>query len=243
MAIKISFAEEERTDADKTILIVDDEPGIVNLLRDFLSDRYQCLTAFSGSEALEHFGSNEIAVVLSDVQMGDMSGLELLPHIHSVAPNAVNVMVSGENTMETAIGALQVGGFDFIRKPFTLSQVDSVVSRAIDKHSQLVKERARDEQLQELITQQKNQLDYLRHYDPATGLANRESFAKAVTEAVTAASNDKAGSGALGIFSLNRFKAVGQAIGTDDADSVLREITGCWVEHSGPRCRAGSPRR
>ena len=55
MAISISFAEEAATEADKTILIVDDEPSVVHLLQDLLLDRYRCLTAFSGPEALRHF--------------------------------------------------------------------------------------------------------------------------------------------------------------------------------------------
>ena len=229
MAIKISFADEGPTEGDKTILIVDDEPGIVHLLRDFLSDRYRCLTAFSGPEALQHFECNEIAVVLSDVQMRDMSGIELLPQINAIAPNTVCVMVSGENTMETAIGALQVGAFDFVRKPFALADVDSVVGRAIEKHSQLIRKRSRDEQLEELLTQQKNQLDYLRLYDRVTGLANRESFLKAVVQAVAASDNNSSG-GTLAVFSLDRFKTISRALGSEESDNVLRDVTGRWVE-------------
>ena len=228
MAISISFAEEAATEADKTILIVDDEPSVVHLLQDLLSDRYRCLTAFSGPEALRHFQRDQIAVVLSDVQMGDMSGLELLPQITNIAPNTVSVMVSGENTMEAAIGSLQVGAFDFIKKPFALSDVNSVVDRAVEKHCHLVKKRSRDEQLAELITHQKNQLEYLRLYDPVTGFANRTSFAKAVLQAVQAADANKCG-GALAIFSLDRFKMISRALGGEESDNVLREITGRWI--------------
>ena len=171
---------------------------------------------------------DQIAVVLSDVQMGAMSGLELLPQITNIAPNTVSVMVSGENTMEAAIGALQVGAFDFIKKPFALSDVNSVVDRAVEKHCHLVKKRSRDEQLAELVTHQKNQLEYLRLYDPVTGFANRTSFAKAVLQAVQAADANKCG-GALAIFSLDRFKMISRALGGEESDNVLREITGRWI--------------
>ena len=108
MAISISFADDDAA-GKKTILIVDDEPSIVSLLHDYLAESYNCVTASSGTEALEKFKDNDIAVVLSDVQMQEMSGLELLPLIHDISPNSVCLMVSGERSMETAIGALKVG--------------------------------------------------------------------------------------------------------------------------------------
>jgi diguanylate cyclase (GGDEF)-like protein len=229
MAISISFADDDATDKNKTILIVDDEPSIVNLLRDYLADRYTCITANSGTEALQKFEANEIAVVLSDVQMREMSGLELLPLINDISPNTVCLMVSGEQSMETAIGALKVGAVDFIRKPFTLSDVGGAVAQAIEKHSGLISKIRHDEQLRELVTQQRSQLDFLRNYDPLTGLYNHLAFTKSVSRAVAAATRDQMDCGAIAVFSLERFKAVKESFGADVADAVLNEIAGRWM--------------
>jgi PleD family two-component response regulator len=188
MAITISFADDDPHDArKKSVLIVDDEPGVVNLLHDLLSGTYPCLTASSGPEALKHFETNEIAVVLSDIRMSDMTGLELLPLINNVSPNTVCIMVSGEKAMDTAIGALQVGAFDFIRKPFNLSDAVTAVERAMEKHLAIVQRESQDKEMRELLTNQKDQLEFLKYHDALTGLANHEFLTRETTRAITAA--------------------------------------------------------
>jgi diguanylate cyclase (GGDEF)-like protein len=230
MSITISFADDDPHDArKKSVLIVDDEPGVVNLLHDLLSGTYPCLTASSGPEALKHFETNEIAVVLSDIRMSDMTGLELLPLINNVSPNTVCIMVSGEKAMDTAIGALQVGAFDFIRKPFNLSDAVTAVERAMEKHLAIVQRESQDKEMRELLTNQKDQLEFLKYHDALTGLANHEFLTRETTRAITAAMTDKRGV-AFVRLALDRFKSIKESLGPEIAGIILREVAGRWIE-------------
>ena len=114
------------------ILIVDDDAAIRDLLREFLSDRHQCVEADSAEEALGLLRGEKFNLVLSDIQMGGLSGLEMVPRLLALAPDTVVVMISGILSIESAIEALRVGAFDYVMKPFNFTQVAAVVSRALD---------------------------------------------------------------------------------------------------------------
>ena len=114
------------------ILIVDDEPEITAILSDLFGDQHDCTTAGSAEEALEKFGSRDFELVVSDITMPGMSGLQMIPHVKNLRPNTVVVMISGMQTVESAIGALRLGAFDYVMKPFDLRQVEAVVKRALD---------------------------------------------------------------------------------------------------------------
>ena len=103
-----------------TILIIDDEEQIRSLLIDLLGDIYQCSDAGSAEEALAALSQDTFDLVISDIDMGGMSGLELVPRVHSLAPDTVVVMISGNHDIEFAIKALRVGAFDYISKPIDL---------------------------------------------------------------------------------------------------------------------------
>src|SRR5687768_17049604 len=89
-----------------SILIIDDDEQIRSLLTNVLVDRYDCHTAVSAEEALKELGGKTFDLVLSDIDMGGMSGLDLVPHVHSLSPDTVVVMISGNNEIETAIQAM-----------------------------------------------------------------------------------------------------------------------------------------
>lgn len=126
------------------ILIIDDEPPIRNLLRDFLSEDYGCVEAGSAEEALEILRTRKFELVLSDIQMGGMSGLEMVPRLLELAPETVVVMISGISTIESAIEALRAGVFDYITKPFNFQQVGAVILRALE-YQQLREAKRRSE--------------------------------------------------------------------------------------------------
>ena len=104
------------------ILIVDDEPDITEILSDLLGEEYDCHTANSAEAALERLGELDFQLVVSDITMPGMSGLEMIPLVKEVSPNTVVVMISGVQTVESAIGALPghyVCGLNAMRKPQT----------------------------------------------------------------------------------------------------------------------------
>src|SRR5438270_11822037 len=97
-----------------SILLVDDDPKVRCLLRDLLCDDYLCAQADSAEEALTALEVAQFDLVLSDIQMGGMSGLELVPRVLERSPETVVVMVSGVSGIESAIEAMRVGAFDYV---------------------------------------------------------------------------------------------------------------------------------
>jgi putative nucleotidyltransferase with HDIG domain len=141
------------------MLIVDDEPEITAILSDLFSDQHDCTTAGSAEEALEKFRSRDFELVVSDITMPGMSGLEMIPHVKRMRPNTVVVMISGMQTVESAIGALRLGAFDYVMKPFDLRQVEAVVKRALDHQELIVAKQRYEDHLEELVEQRTAELD------------------------------------------------------------------------------------
>src|SRR3982751_2552434 len=136
-----------------SLLIADDEPEIRNVLREFLCARYDCTTVSSAEEALAQLSVRSFDLIISDITMSGMSGLELIPYGLDLAPDAVFIMISGTQTIESAIEALRVGAFDYIMKPFDLEHVEIAIKRALDHRSLLLSKRRYESYLEELVEQ------------------------------------------------------------------------------------------
>ena len=149
----------EQREGKPHILVVDDEPEIRTLLCDLLRDEYDCATASSAEEALSRLAVAEFDLVLSDIQMGGMSGLEMIPRVLKRSPDTVVVMVSGVQTIESAVEAMRVGAFDYVIKPFDLQHVEVAVRRALEHHDLRVAKRAYENHLEELVRRRTAELD------------------------------------------------------------------------------------
>ena len=141
------------------ILIVDDEVEITEILADLLSEDYECLKAGSAEDALARLSEGEFQLVISDITMPGMSGLEMIPHVKKLSPETVVVMISGMQTVESAIGALRLGAFDYLMKPFDLRQVEAVVKRALEHHDLVLAKQRYENHLEELVEQRTAELD------------------------------------------------------------------------------------
>lgn len=161
------------------ILIVDDEEDITEILSDLLAQQYDCTTANSAEQALAVMRVSEFELVISDITMPGMSGLEMLPQAKHLAPNTVVVMISGMQTVESAIGALRLGAFDYLMKPFDLRQVEAVVKRALEHHELIVAKLRYENHLEELVEQRTGELD--------KALGSLEEAYRATLKALTAA--------------------------------------------------------
>jgi len=147
------------TTVSPRILIVDDEVEITEILADLLSEEYECLKAGSAEDALARLREGEFQLVISDITMPGMSGLEMIPHVKDLSPQTVVVMISGMQTVESAIGALRLGAFDYLMKPFDLRQVEAVVKRALEHHDLVVAKQRYENHLEELVEQRTAELD------------------------------------------------------------------------------------
>jgi len=141
------------------ILIVDDEPEITAILSDLFYGKYDCTTAGSAEEALGRLAETNFELVVSDITMPGMSGLDMIPHVKSNSPNTVVVMISGMQTVESAIEALRLGAFDYVMKPFDLRQVEAVVTRALEHQDLIVAKQRYEDHLEELVEQRTAELD------------------------------------------------------------------------------------
>ena len=147
------------TTVSSRILIVDDEVEITEILADLLSDQYECLKAGSAEQALARLAEGDFQLVISDITMPGMSGLEMIPHVKQLSPDTVVVMISGMQTVESAIGALRLGAFDYLMKPFDLRQVEAVVKRALEHYELVVAKQRYENHLEELVEQRTAELD------------------------------------------------------------------------------------
>ena len=206
-----------------SVLIIDDEEQIRNLLVAVLGDIYRCRTASSAEEALTALAGGTFDLVISDIDMGGMTGLELVPRVYSISPETVVLMISGNQDIETAIEAMRVGAFDYITKPLDLRHVEAAVERALD-HCRLLKEKHRyKEQLESLLAQRTAEVDRLAYYDTVTDLPNRTLFEDRLTQAVAVARSADQTLGVL-FISIDQFKKVNDTLGHGPGDGLLREF-------------------
>lgn len=118
---------------NETILVVDDEASICQSLSAILTDEgYQVFTAGSGEEALKSIDNEMPQLVLLDIWLPGIDGLETLQSIKAAHPNVLVIMMSGHGTIETAVKATKLGAFDFIEKPLSLDKVIILVSNALN---------------------------------------------------------------------------------------------------------------
>ena len=110
--------------ADERVLIVDDEKNIVTSLKGILSDEgYDVLTASDGLEALEKIQLDPPDLVLLDIWLPGMDGIEVLKTVKNYHPEVEVLVMSGHGTIDTAVKATKLGACDFIEKPFSLDQI------------------------------------------------------------------------------------------------------------------------
>jgi putative nucleotidyltransferase with HDIG domain len=146
-------------DLKSRILIVDDELEITEILSDLLNVEHDCQKVGSAEDALARLAEGDFQLVISDITMPGMSGLEMLPFVNSISPNTVVVMISGMQTVESAIGALRLGAFDYLMKPFDLRQVEAVVKRALEHYELIAAKQRYEDHLEELVEQRTAELD------------------------------------------------------------------------------------
>jgi DNA-binding NtrC family response regulator len=114
------------------ILLVDDDETIRDTLYELLSTDYVCQTAETAEKAFARLEADEYDVVLTDISMPGLSGLELLGHVRQKYPDTPVIIVSGIGDQEHAQGLIKLGAFDFLLKPFSLDGVEKSVRRAVE---------------------------------------------------------------------------------------------------------------
>lgn len=125
----------------KKILVIDDEEIVrTSCLRALQHEGYEVMLAASGTEGLNMLNSDSYELVLLDLKMPDVDGMEVLARIKEQWPDTKVVMITGYSTVETAVQALRVGAYNFIEKPFTPDTLLTAVKEVMERTGESSKE-------------------------------------------------------------------------------------------------------
>jgi two-component system nitrogen regulation response regulator NtrX len=131
------------------ILVVDDEKGVQTSLQGVLEDvGFETEGVSTGEDCLALIGRREFAVVLLDIWLPGMDGIQVLEQIRKAAPLTSVIMISGHASIETAVRATKLGAFDFVEKPLSLEKTLLVVKNALHQHQLEAENRLLREQIQ-----------------------------------------------------------------------------------------------
>ncbi|MFQ5935411.1 MAG: diguanylate cyclase [Acidiferrobacterales bacterium] len=234
----------------KRALVVDDEQSVRGIVAQVLTEeRYRVAEATSGEEALTIFKKEPYPIVITDIRMGGMSGLELLKQIKKLSPQTNVIIMTSHGTMDAAVTAIKAGAYDFLHKPFDdLELVASAARRAMQSHA-LIQEReklvqmlkSRNEALQNinkafraLTVTLKNKNAALENLNKAfqalairdqlTGLFNRRYFDEAIAAEVARASRYSRDLSII-FLDVDFFKKYNDQYGHQHGDMVLKKIS------------------
>src|SRR2546423_413660 len=205
------------------LLIIDDDEQIRKLLTEILREQYDCTAATSAEESLTILESVEFSLVISDINMAGISGLDLVPRILHMSPDTVVVMISGQQAIQSAIEAMRVGAYDYVTKPLDIRHVKAAVDRAVSYHHLLKQKRQYEEHLEGLVERRTAEVQRLAYYDLLTDLPNRALLTERLGETLRVANRKSEMAGVL-LISLDRFKKINDTLGHTTGDLLLREV-------------------
>ncbi|MDR2427413.1 MAG: response regulator [Endomicrobium sp.] len=117
------------------ILIIDDEDGIRELLTsEFSKLGYKTISAIDGEDALVKLNTEKVQVVITDMKMPKLGGLDVLKIVKDKSPESEVIIITGHATVEDAINAMRGGAYDFVQKPFNIDELTALVEKAMEKN-------------------------------------------------------------------------------------------------------------
>ena len=130
MTAERTTAAEAAAPKTKTLLIADDEPNIRRVLQAiFVKDGYAVQVAENGVKALEWASANPVSLLITDLIMPDMNGVELIQKVKQKHPDSVAIVITAYATIKTCVDAMRYGASDYITKPFDMDEIRAVVKR------------------------------------------------------------------------------------------------------------------
>jgi diguanylate cyclase (GGDEF)-like protein len=220
------------------VLVVDDEPTIRAVIVQVLSDDgYEVRDAASGEAALDAFRKDPFPIVMTDIIMGKMSGIDLLREIKLLAPETLVILMTSQASLDSATRALRSGACDYITKPFEdISNISAVVQRAVDKLQDLHEKEEMVERLKrsaEELETLNSQLKEIAIRDGLTGLFNHRHFRETLElEVLRCRRHGREFS--LIFMDVDHFKRFNDTHGHLEGDKVLKTLARLIRD----RCRA-----
>jgi len=212
----------------KRVLVVDDEDTIRGLIVQVLEDEgYEAVEAPTGERALELFRAEPFPLIVTDIYMGKMTGLDLLHEVKTLDSDAMVVMMTSNASLETATTALRAGAYDYLVKPFDdIDMIATVVNRAIDRHELAANNRALMDHMKrnaEELERLNAQLTDMANRDALTGLHNHRFFREALAKELARA--ERYGRVFSLVFTdIDHFKSYNDTHGHLAGDEVLKQL-------------------
>ena len=133
-----------------TLLLIDDDASLRRVTEyNLKDDGYAVITACDGREGLERFRAERIDLVLSDVRMPELDGMDLLPQLKAMQPDLPVIMLTAHGTIAAAVEAMRLGAFDYLTKPFTRDQLRASVRKALE----VGRLKSENRQLRQMVTE------------------------------------------------------------------------------------------
>jgi len=188
------------------ILLVDDDPAVLEILGDFIAVfGFEYETAKDGLEAMERLKQSNFHIVLTDMMMPNMDGMELLHHIHYNYPEIKVMVVTGYDRTFTYTDVINAGASDFISKPFNSDELEAKINRLI-REIELMR-----------------QLEHLSISDGLTGLYNRRHFDNKIIEEARRAHRQKHDL-YLALLDVDNLKELNDKFGHPAGDKLLATV-------------------
>ncbi|OGP89937.1 MAG: hypothetical protein A2031_09255 [Deltaproteobacteria bacterium RBG_19FT_COMBO_43_11] len=199
------------------ILVVDDEEKIRKSLSGLLEDNsYEVVAAGSGTECLQIMSAQSFDLVILDIVMTGMSGIEALQKIKEMYKNTEAIMVTGYADKEKAVATFRLGAYDFIEKPFESREILNTVANCLNQLELKKEIERKNSQLRE----SEEQYRYLSFHDKLTGLYNRAYF----EEEISRLDSERQLPLSLIIGDLNGLKLINDAFGHQEGDKLLNKM-------------------
>ncbi len=216
------------------ILLVDDEPFILSGYKRGLGKQFNLDTATSGTEALEMFDQHDespYAVVVSDMRMPHMDGVELLNRLAAKYPDTIRIMLTGNSDQQTAMDAVNQGRvYKFLTKPCSAADLKTTLEEALTLYRTEQQKQAISQHQATAVEHLSAKLSHQSRHDILTGLANRLAFDKRLTAAVETARQE----GRTHVFcylDIDHFHRINDACGYTAGDELLRQLAGLLSHH------------
>jgi diguanylate cyclase (GGDEF)-like protein len=216
------------------ILVADDDESLRSVLKQVLStDGYEVTLTASGEEALAAFKKEAYSLIITDIRMGNMSGIQLLQEVKRLRPDTQVIIITSHATLDTAITAIQAGAYDYLTKPFDdIALISSVARRAVEK-IRLIEE---NKSLLEKLKRKNEELEFvnitlkeLTIRDGLTGLYNHRHFQETLSVEILR-SKRYAKTFSLVFLDVDYFKNYNDTHGHLHGDAILVALSKLLIE-------------
>lgn len=237
--VQMNSRVQRRPEAEKStetnVLVVDDDASILGVVSEVLEDDgYVVSTAATGEEAIELLKSNQFSLVLSDIRLPGINGVQVLEHVKQKSPRTNVIMITSHGSLDTSIDAIKHGAYDYLLKPFEdLSLISSASKRAVDafrldaERSQLIRSlKLSNKELARV----NNVLHGLAVRDGLTELYNHRYINEIMDKHIDKTAVEGADLSLI-FIDVDNFKAFNDQHGHQTGDVLLRELSALMREN------------